>query len=122
VALSLQAVHDPASDQNFRQIANQFPIQGANLAGVLMLVSGEAKVAVGKAEATYGGGSVEATQVITHGLGREVKFADISVEDAGYVDGTASYGATTFTAKVQKRDGTSPANGTKAVFHWIAIG
>ncbi|HET7455397.1 MAG TPA: hypothetical protein VFJ76_07750 [Solirubrobacterales bacterium] len=83
---------------------------------------GPLKVNTGFAEATYGGGSIEATQAITHGLGVTVKFADISPEDPGYVPGTKTYGATTFTATVQKRDGSTPANGTKAKFHWIAIG
>lgn len=123
MTLTFQAVRDPATDQNFRRIAQQFPITGQNLAGVLrLLFVGKGVVNVGKAEITFGGGSPEGTQGITHELGGEPLFAHVSPEDAGYVAGTKAYSSTTFTAALQKRDGTSPAAGTKAKFHWIAIG
>jgi hypothetical protein len=92
-------------------------------AGSLQLaVGGSRKVNFGVAEAEYGGASIEATKTITHELGATPLYADISPEDAGYVTGTAEYGATTFKAKVQKRDGSTPGAGTKAKFHWVAIG
>lgn len=51
MSLSLQAVKDPATDQNFRQIAEKFPIQGedlsANAAGLAGGVSGAGTVEAG---------------------------------------------------------------------------
>lgn len=106
------------SSTNFRTIIN-----GKGESSFLQLVAiGKLRMNTGTAEATFGGGSVEATQVITHGLSATPVFAHISPEDSGYVSGTKTYGSSQFTASVQKRDGTSPAAGTKAKFHWIAIG
>lgn len=87
-----------------------------------LVATAKRRVNFGVAEATYSGSSIEATQAVAHGLGVTPQFAAISPEDAGYVGATKAYGETNFTAAVQKRDGTTPASGTKAKFHWIAIG
>lgn len=87
------------------------------------LVSAAArKINFGTGELEFPGGSPEASKLITHGLGATPLFALPIFEDAGYVPGAAAYEATTFRAKAQKRDGTSPAAGTKAPFYWFAIG
>lgn len=75
----------------------------------------------GFATCTYGGSSIEATQIITHGLGAGPTFAVIMPEDAGYVGGVAEYTPTTFLAKVQTRDGATPGATTIAPFQWLAI-
>jgi hypothetical protein len=81
------------------------------------------KLNVGAAELEYPGGSVEATpKAIAHLLGRTPVFAAPIFEDAGNVPGSSAYTAEKATYKCQKRDGTSPAAGTKAPFHWVAIG
>jgi hypothetical protein len=80
------------------------------------------KVTVGSAELEYPGGSVAATgKAITHGLGATPTFAAVMFTDAGNTPGVTTYTSTQFTAICQKRDGTSPAAGTKAPFRWMAV-
>lgn len=90
----------------------------------LQLASGATrKVNFGSGELEYPGGSLEATaKEITHGLGATPIFAAPIFEDAGNVPGAFAYGGTTFKVRCQKRDGSSPGAGTKAPFHWAAIG
>lgn len=77
MTLPLQAVADPATDQNFRQIAEQFPIQPQNVANAFLglAVTGKHKVAWGETTVKYTSAAVESTEAsITHGLGTEKVF------------------------------------------------
>lgn len=79
------------------------------------------RINFGTGELEFKGGSVAAAgKAITHGLGTKCAGAIPIFSDAGYVPGATSFGETTFEANCQKRDGTSPASGTKAAFVWIA--
>lgn len=79
------------------------------------------EVDVGFATMTYGGG-IEASQQITlANLTDVAEYAAVMPEDAGYVGGVAVFTSTTFLAKVQKRDGSSPGPGTVVPFRYIAI-
>lgn len=70
MTLPLQAVADPSTDQNFRQIAEQFPVAAGNLAkGLIFSVAGtNLKVATGLSSWTWTASTLSATKVIPHGL------------------------------------------------------
>lgn len=108
--------------ENLDALNGRFPVGVTDLLGVFLKAIGlKGEISGGKAECTFGGASIEASQSITHNLKTTPVFAGPIFEDAGYVPGATAYTSTTFLARCQKRDGTTPGAGTKAVFHWIAV-
>lgn len=125
MALSLQAVHDPATDQNFRTIADQFPIGAdALIATVLRLLEGKGSVDLGSSSVTFAGTN-EATKTVAHDLGRVpiFTFPVLNMESGSYLmaanrAGSASKTEVTFQFNVPNGGTTS---GTFS-FGWLAIG
>lgn len=88
MSLKPQAVRDTATDQNFRQIAQQFPIQAQNLADSVKELSpqlqtaGSHKEAFGSFTVTWAGGTnFSPVKEVEHGL--EAVPADVHLNVTG---------------------------------------
>lgn len=74
MTLPLQAVKDAATDQNFRKLAEQFPIQPKNLANAIgkkflkLVVPGSHSVNFGVSSLTWTAAQSAASKEIAHGL------------------------------------------------------
>jgi hypothetical protein len=127
LSLPLQAVDDQATDQNFRQVGQRFPLQAEDLGKSAKELSPQNPTPAsrtinrGKAEVEFPGGSPLTKELaVSHGLGTAEVFPAIaSSNPAVHVAAVAST-STTITFRGEHVQGISPAGGTKILFSWIA--
>lgn len=137
--MKLQAVRDAPSDQNFRAIEREFPLQGQNIADeavgpsqlstaaeqlFLQLVTpATRKVNFSSVEVEWNvKGIASAAATVTHGLGATPKaVAPVAGSFSGSYAEVEALGATTFKVRLVSTTGEIAA-GTKRTVYWIAIG
>lgn len=145
-SIRIPFVKDPELQRALDILAKQFPVGSQNIADKTVepkhLATGtitgfvtpaELAAAIAAAEAalkalssagagfvTFAGGTDEATLEVAHGLTKAPSAVIPVFEDPLYVPGSLNYTGAKFTVKAKTSDGSKPAEGTKANFHWIA--
>lgn len=115
-------VKDPRTQQVLDYIAEQFPIQGGSIAGVLGVVAaGSHRIAFGETEAEWGGEITSKTKTVTHGLGKTPVAVVANAVDSGRCAGINGLSSSNFTFNLQTLQGDKPSSGTKTVVYWVAI-
>jgi hypothetical protein len=125
LTLPLQAVDDQASDQNFRQVGERFPLQAEDIgksAKQLFLQLGSAgnhKVAFGSGEVTFSASTGSVPLEVKHGLGvaPAIAIAGSGVNGPLYFS-TQEFNGTRFKVVGHNEEAIT---GTR-LFYWIAIG
>lgn len=122
MALPLPHVLDGEIQDNFDEIAKQFPLVGF----LRLAVVADRKEALGTGTLTWPGGSQFSTGLtITHGLGTTPINVQTSVVGGAtplLALSQSSIGGTTFVVAAQTIDGSSPANTRTDTIHWRAVG
>jgi hypothetical protein len=116
-------VKDPRTQQVLDFIAEQFPIQGGSIAGILGVVpTGTHRTNFSTGEVEFPGANVASTALtINHGLGKEPKSIEATgASFGGMYPETAEWTASTFKLRMVATAGT-PGAGTKAKFSWVAF-
>jgi hypothetical protein len=112
-------VDDPATQQCLDRLAQQFPIQGANLAKTLKVLSGTPTLAFGTGTFVFTASTISAEATVTHGLPKTPTVVIGSASDPALSFAVKSLGSTTF--KAQSFDAFGATTGS-FTFYWLAIG
>lgn len=113
-------VKDPATQQCLDQIANQFPIQAANVANAFLRLAtvGNHKASFGEGTLTWTASKIAAAKEIEHGLGVTPAVVFLTSTNSAITFGVESKTASKF--KVGGYFEQSVLTGTFA-FYWLAI-
>ena len=113
------AVGDPATQQCLDRIAEQFPIQGSNLAKILKVLNGTPTLVFGTGTFVFTASNLSAEVTVTHGLGKTPTIVVGCASEAVLSFAAKSFGASTF--KAQSFDAFGATTGS-FTFYWLAIG
>lgn len=129
MTLPLQGVEDEATDQNFRQVGERFPIQAEDLGKsarqlfVQLATPGARKINFGTATVKWAGSKSE-TEVkeVAHGLGSAAVIALGGAQTTNTFFVTAEPSGTDKIKLQGYAPGSTPPAGTERTVYWIAMG